>query len=413
MTSAEVDDSCIVCNTSNARFCDRCKDTRYCSKACQRVDWPTHKLLCTAFSKFDITKRPSKDHLRAIFFPVDKEKPELIWLHCPWRDDEEDGWYQHPDKKPFLGADTFPSTTSIQRNKILERNLSHTIDVCYRDGFLVDGSSANKSIGSITSTKPYQSHDWRGPVLAYGKKGLGIDQIACDDLGMNDFRHVADFFISYGLDPVSFDRQFVGEKIKGIRINCIGDQRMCGRPKFEVVEITPTDPIFLINDVSQIMKRVELPIITRRCLPDQRWANNKNYGPFEGIDPFTNQEATYLHLCCDPKGDVDLATGKLGWGFAPLQWQNSVGSVIVARQDKKPLFPLHMEAMCKYCRYEANDLFRHSSGEFAPEKPIAKSDVLTMICRPAFVIFWYKMLEERREKGQDANTPYPYYDMHV
>ncbi|KAI1204516.1 uncharacterized protein F4807DRAFT_447060 [Annulohypoxylon truncatum] len=418
MAGVEVKDSCIICNTSSANFCDRCKSIRYCSKACQRADWPTHKLLCKAFSNFDTTKRPSKNHFRAIFFPVDKEKPELIWLHCPWRDDEEDGWYQHPDKKPFLGVDVFASTTSIQRNRILERDLSDTINLCYSDSFLVDGSRPNRSIAAITATKPYRSLDWRGPILAYGKEGLGIDQIACKDLDLNDFRHVADLLISYSLDPVPVNRQLsqlrqksVGEKIKGVRINCIGDQKMCGRPKFEAVEIAQPDPIFSYGDVSEIMKRVELPIITQHCRPDPKWANNENYKAFEGMSPFNNQDATYLHLCCDPNADLKLQMGKLGWGFAPLKWQDGVGSVIVVRQDKKPLFPLHMEAMCKYCRYDASDLIRHSLGEYAPEKPMEKGDVLTMICRPAFVIFWYKLLDERRKKGEDSSAPYPYYDV--
>jgi hypothetical protein len=60
-----------------------------------------------------------------------------------------------------------------------------TVYVCHRDTFLVDGSKANNSIAGITATKPGQYHDWRGPIIAYGKVGLGIDQTACKDLDMN------------------------------------------------------------------------------------------------------------------------------------------------------------------------------------------------------------------------------------
>ncbi|KAI2468887.1 hypothetical protein F4781DRAFT_443149 [Annulohypoxylon bovei var. microspora] len=411
MASVEAEGSCIVCNVSNAHFCDRCKSTRYCSKACQRADWPTHKLLCTAFSNFDATKRPSKDHVRAFFFPVDKEKPEVIWLHCPWRDDEEEGWYQSPDDGPILGTEAFPSSMTIQHSKVMERDLSNTIYVCYRDTFLIDGSSPNKSIAAITATKPYQSHDWRGPILAYGKKGLGIDQIACKDLDLNDFRHVTDLLISYGLEPEPVNRQAIGEKIKGVRINCIGDQKMCKKPIFEEVDIAPTDPIFSIHDVSEIAKRIELPIFTRRCPPDPMWANDEGNKVFGGMGPISNQDATYLHLCCDPNAQFDPQTGTLGFGSAPMQWQNGAGSIIVVRQDKKPLFPLHMEAMCRYCRYEANALFSHSKWGYAPEQPMEKSAALAMICRPTFVIYWYKLLDERRQKGEDTSAPCPYYDV--
>jgi hypothetical protein len=39
---------CIVCSGMNATKlrCARCHDTFYCSRKCQRQDWPTHKQVC-------------------------------------------------------------------------------------------------------------------------------------------------------------------------------------------------------------------------------------------------------------------------------------------------------------------------------------------------------------------------------
>lgn len=77
-----------------------------------------------------------------------------------------------------------------------------------------------------------------------------------------------------------------------------------------------------------------------------------------------------------------------------------MGSFIVVRQDKKPLFPLHVEALCKFCRYGIRPLLGHSIGEYAPEKPMERDAVLAMICRPAFVICWYRLLDEKDETAR-------------
>ena len=197
--------------------------------------------------------------------------------------------------------------------------------------------------------------------------------------------------------------------VKGVRINCLGDRKMLSKPYFETVEVSSTDPIFSEHDTSDIAERIGLPIFTRRCPPNPRWANDEDSKIFEHESPFNNQDATFLHLCCDPKAELDLLhTGTMGWGWASMQWQNRVGSAIVVRQDKKPLSPLHVEALCKYCRYEIRPLLGHSIGEYAPEEPMSKGDVLAMICRPTFVVYWYKLLDEKHKGGEDTSAPYPY-----
>ncbi|KAG0372798.1 hypothetical protein BGX24_012568 [Mortierella sp. AD032] len=41
---------CVVCKTPSVTRCSRCKVVHYCSEACQRKDWPTHKIACTPSS---------------------------------------------------------------------------------------------------------------------------------------------------------------------------------------------------------------------------------------------------------------------------------------------------------------------------------------------------------------------------
>ena len=405
--SPNVTDLCIVCNKPNAQFCNRCKGTTYCSKACQRHDWPIHKLLCATFSNFDSSVRPSNDHIRAVFFPVDDRNPKFIWLHCEWRG-YGDNKYQHPYVYSLLGPNAIPSDGPVQYNPVLKRNLPDTVYVCSRDTFLIDGSKSNNSVASIIATRPGQYHDWRGPIITYGKKGLGLDQQICKDLDMTDFRHIADFFRWYKYEHSSATQQTDSIKISGVRINCLGDQKMLNKPQFEAVEVPSTDAIFSEHDTSDIAERIGLPIWTRRCSPDPRWVTQQGNKTFGGESPFNNQDATFLHLCCDPNSSFDPLMGTSSWGWASMQWQNSVGSTIVVRQDKKPLSPLHVEALCKYCRYEIRPLLGHSQGEYSPEEPMSKNAVLAMISRPTFVIHWYKLLDEKFNRGEYESVPSPY-----
>lgn len=104
--------------------------------------------------------------------------------------------------------------------------------------------------------------------------GLGINQTACKDLDMTDFRHITDHFLSYGYTPTLVTQQTTGIMVKGTRINCLGDQKMLNKPHFEAVEVSSTDPIFSNHDTSDIAERIGLPIFTRRCPPNPRWAND-------------------------------------------------------------------------------------------------------------------------------------------
>lgn len=38
--------SCDVCGAPSTFVCSRCKDVKYCSKACQVKNWPLHKIDC-------------------------------------------------------------------------------------------------------------------------------------------------------------------------------------------------------------------------------------------------------------------------------------------------------------------------------------------------------------------------------
>ncbi|KAF1981305.1 hypothetical protein K402DRAFT_342719 [Aulographum hederae CBS 113979] len=201
--------------------------------------------------------------------------------------------------------------------------------------------------------------------------------------------------------------------IKGVKINCLGDEKVFGKPHFEAVEVPLSDSIFFTHRTSPIAERIGIPIFTRRCPQDPKWKNLKDAKLFGHESPANNQDATFLHTCCHPETASDPCVGSMGWNFAPWEWMNAAGTILVVRQDKKPLLPLQMEALAKYCRYEARPLMTHCTGVYAPEKPMEKTVALSMISRTTFVVFWYKLLDRKREEGvkiPDEPLPYDEYE---
>jgi hypothetical protein len=45
------------------------------------------------------------------------------------------------------------------------------------------------------------------------------------------------------------------------------------------------------------------------------------------------------------------------WGFAPPEWQSSVGSVLLVRKDRKNLSREHARALAEYVRYPVIEAF--------------------------------------------------------
>lgn len=391
---------CSSCNNQTTQTCSRCHSSRYCSKECQVADYHTHKLLCRGYSTFDLTSRPTPEHKLGFFFSPDQREPQIMWIHFPWQDEEYDDYrYQVPDCEPFLGAPG--SINQIQCSKVLKRQLSDTIRISFCDRFLKDGSKPNFAIHSFLP-KDSKLFDWRGPILAYGMKGLGMDQEMCRDLDLNDFKYIVDYMITYDMEDREDGRARInGDKVKGVKINCEGDKRAFGLPEFETIDVPTTHPIFTDHGTSEIAERIKIPIFTRKYPPNSGWKDDGRVGPF------LNQAATFLHLACtDNRQD-----GGLGWGWAPVQWQNRVGSVLVVRQDRKPLHPLHMEALARFCQYELGPMFEHSMGGYGDRStPLTKGQVLGHATVPFFELFWSKVFNVKLNSGckeaRDVWDPY-------
>ena len=245
---------CPSCIELGTLTCACCKNVKYCSTSCQQTDWQFHKVLCKSFKKFEI--RPSQDMRRVIYFPADQAKPEFRWLPLK-RLMDDDGQYevaQSINYKTLVG-EAFLKPSSFNRNNLVDATLDVTIDLCYDDAFLLKYSENNKAAMLATNWK--MGHPWRGPMVAYcGYVATGSwvpEIVGVVDMDMKTYSDLIAYLIDYANDSHPH-RLRKGPKIKAVKINCIGEQRVNKVPFAQMVEIPRMHPIFDTGDTSAISK---------------------------------------------------------------------------------------------------------------------------------------------------------------
>ncbi|KAI0545065.1 hypothetical protein F4679DRAFT_562592 [Xylaria curta] len=123
----------------------------------------------------------------------------------------------------------------------------------------------------------------------------------------------------------------------------------------------PHESSYLLTTRISVPQLIEVPLVFYRV--GTRSANQPD---------LDNQMVTYMN--------IDAVSG-----FAPPEWQAFVGTVIVARKDKKLLLPHHLEGVWMYCDYIL-DLF--GEGEGAPRH---------LYSRQAFGEWWGQYCEEQNQ----------------
>jgi hypothetical protein len=152
------------------------------------------------YLEFDKSKRPSKDHVVGILFPVASTVPQMIWLKCQWWPQDEEEMdevterYQLPESEEWLGkvGRDIPVATPMN-----DKGGRDTLFICARDTFLCDGSQFNECIGKIMTSKPGKVSPWRGPIIGYRKDGREFFSTECKDLAVDDLKRFIDSFLNY------------------------------------------------------------------------------------------------------------------------------------------------------------------------------------------------------------------------
>jgi hypothetical protein len=182
----------------------------------------------------------------------------------------------------------------------------------------------NKSIAKIDSAL---RDTCRGPMLLYVKDR---------NLDTMDLRHFADYIRceAYRLanaELISPGHLIAGERVEGVRINCLGDTTIIGRPAFEAVS---TSPMIYIHDAH------EAPVGNLIGIPLD----------FGGADPMLTLPWRGRTI------DGDEAETNRGYMLINPGRNKLSGSTIAMRKDGRPLYVAHLEALAVYCTVSTKDI---------------------------------------------------------
>jgi hypothetical protein len=270
---------CTMCDNMGVHACSGCHSIRYCSKLWQETDWPPYKLLCKCFQSFSNDQRPQPHHnciyKRAIHFPEHGDTPQFVWMRHfgPNKSNRAvvDSTSLHADcadLKPLI---------SFNHNTVLLRPLTGCVGIAVRpwglnrDG-MVKAGHRYKSILKVDE----ELSDWAGgAAVAYGNyelswptgmvKGAWEDQVY--DLEPVHLRHVVEV-IRTEYDKTGRELELYAkggeDKVKGVRMNCIGDEIMCCRSAMEPVDVARSLCTEQSDINSDMADRIGVPIIIRK-----------------------------------------------------------------------------------------------------------------------------------------------------
>ncbi|KAL6406250.1 hypothetical protein AUP68_10420 [Ilyonectria robusta] len=152
--------------------------------------------------------------------------------------------------------------------------------------------------------------------------------------------------------------QIASGSIQAVIVRCEVEKRKF--PPWSTIRITEDHPVFS-RPVPDVPRLIEVPVVLYRV-----GTQSSNQADLD------NQIATYLNI------DADT-------GFALPEWQSHVGTIVVARKDRKSLLPQHLEGVWMYCD-RILDLF--GEGEGAPRM---------LYSRKAFGDWWTGYCEEQKK----------------
>ncbi|PYH28405.1 uncharacterized protein BO87DRAFT_420397 [Aspergillus neoniger CBS 115656] len=352
----EPDDCCLMCNTTPARPCGRCRSIHYCSKDCQESDSSSHNLLCKKFAT--LPERPSPEHKRAILFPVDKTEPDLIWVPTERRYDEE---------------------CRVWWTKALEDCMSYTTSIL-------------ASVRASGAASP--PHAYNGPMVAMRE----VHPESYADIQLSDFRHPMDYLITYASTDVREsvpDLQYRAPTVvRGVKICCDGEIKLHGSEPFVSIDLKRSTRHLLSvtqgNSHSSISALLGIPLIFWKDPDAEFHVNPPGWDATQWAS--SSQNAAFMMMRTNPSDP--------SWGWAPLYWNHDIGNVWIVREDGQDLDVREVAMMCHFARFKLQRMFEDAM-ELEVSTIEDRERVLKYITRENMRAFWEETGGDEADRSHD------------
>lgn len=339
--------------------CSSCKVLSYCSEACQKADEGPHEVICQGFEDFH-RKKPKPVHHLCLLLPVEDRNPKLIWMNFDTKG--KDGVAFEEPNSDALWQRLTPIYSSTPFKSFDISQGTYVVRVMAGNTDFADGSEENRCLTHLMGGK--EQYTWRGPILVMRRTGSVNDEHPpYVDVEASDVEAIKKHFANEMSTKLKLDedldfkckdpdpRFHVPNGVKGILISCLGDMHDFNQAKFCQISLSRKDTVFMGGaEISSVSKHMGLTLrlLKTRSMESVWWqmksdSKDKDGNPFdssENMAPWPILVNAGLKVDSDTWGHIDYQV----WDRGP------VGSVVVVRQDKKPLEPRHIEVFESFGR---------------------------------------------------------------
>ncbi|KAK4940868.1 hypothetical protein LTR10_019140 [Elasticomyces elasticus] len=410
----ELEKTCIMCPRRGTRVCTNCKDARYCSTDCQKVDWKHHKILCPTFNqeKPPIT-RSNAFHRRALFYPGGDQKARFVWVEI-WT--EREGTYavwDQLDLGAYLGGatgacDYFSDPNPIQARRFMRDDTEFGLLYWCKDPN--DAEPPNLGLRACTRGRAC-APNFRGPILVMRKVEFGAGKERYVGIDMRDARTAADCFSYEYRDGTSKMQHLEDQRVLVTSCACPQLVARLNLPtKYFAHVLDGCDSVFAAGG-SGIANLLGIPLSLRLMQSFQPTGNEANRNTAARLLMLDITSTTIGPIARGDRYINREFRGMNGFGSSGDLWSgDTVGTVLTARADGLPLLARHVEALCNYIETRIEPKLAAVISGLSPGDVVRDREcILNSITKADFLDFFNAMKATRAAtdvEWRDLLSPY-------